>query len=400
MKRNIFAYRMLETAVAFVLFCVLGVCCVYARTKKERKAKKSKQLKTETVMTQESDAAIDDVLRMAAEDGADEASKNAASILEANNGAAYKREEITGDAAEFNEVWAFYTSFYKAEENRIDANAQVTDIALFGAEIGSYGDLQEIPPASRAARAKEGFAGKVHLTFACSSRGVTHFCLSPKYDLRAPLLNSIIAASRGFDGVVCDLENIGARDKTDFLSFLKDLKAKLGKRMLTVCVSARTKPLSGDIFPYREISDIADRVFIMAYDEHWSTSKPGPVASYRWCAGVADYAVSIIPKEKLIMGIPFYARAWVDKSKNPVGAWRYSKFMKHLSENGVTQIERTADGDGHVKYSVTVDVDAYFDDAYSLYKKCIMYQAKGITGMGVWCIGQDDAEFWKYVKVK
>lgn len=378
--------------VSLAVFCVLAATCVYARTKKAKKTKRTPVLEQreaaqETVLSKEESSSSD---------GA--ASQDIDALLASNNGAAYKREAIEGEAVSFNEIWAFYTSFYKSDENRLDANAQVTDIALFGAEIGSYGDLEGVPPPSRAKTARKDFNGRVHLTFACSSRGVTHFCLDPKYDIRSPLLNAIAAASRGFDGVVCDLEYIPARDRENFISFLKSLKIKIGKKTLTVCVPARVKSLQGDTFPYKEISAVSDRVFVMAYDEHWGSSKPGPVASYGWCEKVADYAVSAVPEHKLIMGIPFYARAWVDKSKNPVGAWRYSKFNNHLAQNGVTKIERTEDGEGHVRYSVTVDVDAYFDDAYSLHKKCAMYAEKGVQNMGVWCIGQDDTEFWKTVK--
>lgn len=385
--------------IMLVSFCVADTGCGYAKSKRT-KAKASASVDETKASDEEEGIPIADKETAEAE-SAEEMSSRVAKTLEAGGGAAYKREKIEGDAVAFKEIWAFYTNFYSAGENQIDSNAQITDVALFGAEIGSYGNLENIPSKARLRKAAGGgFNGRVHLTFACSSRGVTHFCLDGKYDIREPLLGAIAAAAHGFDGVVCDLEYIPARDKDNFLSFLKDLKERLGRRMLTVCVPARTKTLKNDVFPYEEISKIADRVFVMAYDEHWSTSSPGPVASYAWCEKIASYAVSEVPKSKLVMGIPFYARAWVNKTKNPVGAWRYSKFMKHLAENGIKEIERTEDGDGHVKYSVTVDVDAYFDDAYSLYKKCMMYAAKDISAMGVWCIGQDDAEFWKWVKVQ
>ena len=54
----------------------------------------------------------------------------------------------------------------------------------------------------------------------------------------------------------------------------------------------------------------------MAYDEHWSSSTPGPVASLPWCERVGAYAISTIPVEKLVMGVPFYGRAWQDKKND------------------------------------------------------------------------------------
>ena len=61
----------------------------------------------------------------------------------------------------------------------------------------------------------------------------------------------------------------------------------LGKaKWFSICVPARFKLLSEDIYPYAEIANYCDRVFVMAYDEHWSTSKPGAVASVEWCRKV------------------------------------------------------------------------------------------------------------------
>ena len=69
------------------------------------------------------------------------------------------------------------------------------------------------------------------------------------------------------------------------------------------------------------ISKIADRVLVMAYDQHWSTSKPGPVASLTWCREVAAYASKNIPKSKLIMGLPLYGREWGDQGYSRSIRW-------------------------------------------------------------------------------
>ena len=46
-----------------------------------------------------------------------------------------------------------------------------------------------------------------------------------------------------------------------------------------------------------------DKIIVMAYDEHWATSAPGAIASLSWCKKIADYASSVIPKEKLVIAI-------------------------------------------------------------------------------------------------
>jgi spore germination protein YaaH len=80
----------------------------------------------------------------------------------------------------------------------------------------------------------------------------------------------------------------------------------------------------------------------MAYDEHWSGSTPGSVASLTWCEKVADYALKTIENKKLVMGIPFYGRAWGEI--NPSRAYRFSSLSKLMNEKGIQDTSRVVCG--------------------------------------------------------
>ncbi|MCK9169638.1 MAG: glycosyl hydrolase family 18 protein [Treponema sp.] len=313
-----------------------------------------------------------------------------AAILAENDGAAYRREPLTGEPVVFNEVWGFVMQHSMDD---LDFDVPVTDIAFFSSVIDNYGNLDEIPDRSKLLP----FAGRVHLVFSCDNRALVHFCLDPQYHIREKLEDELTAAAVQYDGLVIDMEYISARDRNNFLSFLGDMKKKLPGKTYTVCVPARTRTISDDLFPYTEIGKTADRVIIMAYDEHWSKSRPGPVASLSWCADVAGYALTAIPPEKIIMGLPFYGRTWTDE--NYAGAWRYRTLNRRLINSGVTSITRESDGIAKVEYSAAVNVTGYFDDAFSLLQKCRMYADKNIENVSFWCLNQEDPVFWNWIAV-
>ena len=304
---------------------------------------------------------------------------------------AYIRPEIKEDPLEFEEIWGYVMT---DREKYFSKDMPITDLCYFSADVNSYGELSYIPNPKQFA----GFKGRIHLVVTCTGRALTHFSMTPGTKEYKGILDAIESASKKYDGIQVDYENIGARDAGNFLTYLKDIRKRIGPdKMLSVALPARTRAISDDIFNYKKIEPLVDRILIMAYDEHWSGSKPGPVASMDWCKKVADYAKSVIPQKKLIMGLPFYGRSWEDYSYSD--AWIYTSMNRIMKENDVHRIERD-NGVAHVSFDVKTHVEAYFDDAYSLVERSKMYKSAGIQSIGFWRIGQEDSEIWKHLKIK
>jgi hypothetical protein len=291
----------------------------------------------------------------------------------------------------FPEIWGYLLA---GREAALSGDLPLSDIGYFGAEIDSYGKLTNVPNP----RNIRNFSGRVHLVAACnSSRALTHFVLMEGSAEREALIADLLAAAGNFDGLQIDFELIPQRDGTAFLSFLAELRTGLGDKMFTIALPARIRPVNNDVFDYRKIKFLVDRILVMAYDEHWSTSAPGPIASLPWCKSVAEYALEAIGREKLIMGIPFYGRAW--GSVNPARAYLYSGIETILSENNIAEIRRE-DGIPTFDYEVPVAVKVYYEDDYSLSVRMEMYKALGVAAVGFWRLGQETPAVWNVLRLE
>ena len=51
----------------------------------------------------------------------------------------------------------------------------------------------------------------------------------------------------------------------------------------------------------RRFAALADKLFVMAYDEHSNDGPPGPIASQQWWATAVAAAVRQIPRDKIIV---------------------------------------------------------------------------------------------------
>lgn len=299
----------------------------------------------------------------------------------------YTLRQPEGKPIELKESWGYVM---QSRLDEYDNSIPLTDVCFFAAEINSYGELSSVPNRSKINVGK----ARCHLVVICESKSLSHFILNPAYPERKQLMRDIVKAAAPYDGVQIDFELVPARDRKHFITFLADLRYMLKDKWFTVCVPARFRLLSEDIYPYAEIAKYSDRVFVMAYDEHWSTSKPGPIASIDWCQKVMEYAQKSIPERKLIMGIPFYGRTW--GSETTSSAWYFSGANRIMTEHKVTDV--TYENDiPTFKYNTNVEVTGYFNDAYSCVQLCRLYENAGIKKMGFWRIGQEDPEFWKWV---
>jgi spore germination protein YaaH len=230
----------------------------------------------------------------------------------------------------------------------------------------------------------------------CNGLALTHFVLSPGSKERRELIADLLAAARNFDGLQIDFENVPERDADAFLSFLAELRAGLGEKMFTIALPARVKTSSGSWYHYAAIKPLVDRILLMAYDEHWSGSAPGPIASMSWCKSVANYALQVIGPEKLIMGLPFYGRAWGNVTTSQ--AYIYPTIERIRREHQIAEVRRE-NGIPTFKYEVPVSVSVYYEDDYSLATRLQMYQSQGVQSVGFWRVGQETPVIWKLLAI-
>ncbi len=70
-------------------------------------------------------------------------------------------------------------------------------------------------------------------------------------------------------------------------------------------------PMWSSCYDRAELAKIVDYYMVMTYDEHWRSSPvAGSVASIGWVERGIINTLQYVPKEKLLMGVPFYTREW------------------------------------------------------------------------------------------
>ncbi len=291
----------------------------------------------------------------------------------------------------FNDIWGYVL---QGKEDELTGQEPLTRICYFAASLSKDGRITD-SIARPALATRNGFKPEIHLVIEeLSNSSLVHFALSPAYGIRPLLVDDICRVSDPFDGVQIDFEAVSPDDAQNFWDFLHDLRNRLpAKKMLSVAVPARTSPVA-DAYVYSKIAAIADRVMIMAYDEHWSSGPPGPVASLPWCSAVLAYAQSVMDNGKIVMGLPLYGRAWPDKRL--ARALRYQGVQDIMAEKNVKP-DYQSDLGSYFEYSENVQVKVFYDDLRSITDKLQLYSSKNVGSVAFWRIGLGPAELWNSI---
>jgi hypothetical protein len=305
----------------------------------------------------------------------------------------YTDPEISG--------WVAWWKEAEAYELVASNSAKIRTISPVWWQVSSDMLLEKIGKSDRAAVTAEMRAVGVKIYPTLGSE-LTGKKLSPLFDPgdRADQIIAAVtaeAAELKVDGLDVDLEGIEAEDRERFTDFLIRLKSVMQAAGLKLSVTIQAQDGKNFWFgaagqDIAKIAEIADEVRIMAYDRHSKSSGPGPVAPADWIADVAEYNLKLIPREKIVMGIPSYGYIW-PKTGTAEGL-QWDEFWKRIEGKNYSSQRDTQSGE---LYFSGEDFSGWLCDAAAMKTKIDLYRKKGLNRFVIWHLGGLDAEIFDTV---
>ena len=221
--------------------------------------------------------------------------------------------------------------------------------------------------------------------------------------------------ARGADGINLDFEPIASGYADEYATFVRTVRAELDKQAPGYQLTFDTTGYIGN-YPLEAATAPggADAIFIMGYD--YRTAGAGYAGSVSPLSGPAydlqdtvNAYVARVPASKLILGVPWYGRAWSTISdqvnaKTQSGtkygtssSVLYDTAVEYAAEHG--RRWDTREQGPWVAYrrqncSTTYGCvmswrQIYYDDAVSLKLRYDMINRVGLRGAGIWALGYD-----------
>ena len=230
----------------------------------------------------------------------------------------------------------------------------------------------------------------------------------------------------GYDGINLDIEDVMWTDRDGLSALVKKTSDVLHREHLQVQIDVvpNAPGHAGETafgkwifqewrgsYDLKALSDSVDLICLMTYDQNTHWTMPGPVGGWIWTKQNLDYALKVVPKEKLSLGIAVYGYHWftgdpglnkAEKTPNPTAEYISEPNAIYLRDTygGKTQWDEDEhtpwfyfNRDQMREWVFYTDTRAFMD-RYDLAKQA------GIQGVCSWVLGEEDPTIWAAIPSK
>lgn len=216
-------------------------------------------------------------------------------------------------------------------------------------------------------------------------------------EVQNELLDNIedMLESKGFAGLNVDFEYIYPENKNDYNIFLQKLADRIKSKNYLLFTSVAPKIGGNQAGTLYEAHDyafhgkVADGVIIMTYEWGYTYGPPMAVAPLNQVKRVLEYAITTIPKEKILMGMPNYGYDW----KLPYQKGTAAKAISNLTalniairNNSEIKFDSVASAPYFKYFSDGTEHIVWFDDARSFEARFELIEEYGLAGTSIWTI--------------
>ncbi len=198
------------------------------------------------------------------------------------------------------------------------------------------------------------------------------------------------------DGVNIDIEELAPEDSEPLLEFLVDMRAALHANQMRLTVSV---PLFDPAYDIEYIGSVSDAVIVMAYDEHYPASKPGPIASRSWFIDAITEMKQRIPADRMVVALGAYGYDWqTDPRDQPGQGIPFRDVTQLAGASGSLPIFEENLENSHFAYKNAAGAthDVWFQDALTIWNQVHILHDNKITRMALWRLGTEDQTLWTF----
>lgn len=291
----------------------------------------------------------------------------------------------------------------------------LSTLTIFGYGFTSYGSLIAPDDATLLERAKYAGVAPVLLLSSITDNGNFSSELSSQLFNSPELQNTVLYAlvevmqQKGYRGLDIDFEFVLPEDAGAFLGFVRNA-AKIMHRngyFVNVDLAPKTsvdqRGLLYEAHDYAQLAAAADTVLLMTYEWGYTYGPPMAVAPMQPVTKVVDFALTQMPAEKILLGIPNYGYDWTlpfQKGITRAQTIGNEYAVTIAAQNGaVIQYDTASQAPWFTYRKNGAEHVVWFEDVRSIRSRINLMQDRALLGLGYWNLMRPFAQNWALLSV-
>ncbi|MGG1574261.1 glycosyl hydrolase family 18 protein [Fictibacillus sp. NRS-1165] len=295
-----------------------------------------------------------------------------------------------------------------------DVGRHLSYVAFFSYRVKPDGNLIGIKDdQALAAAKKQGSVPMLVLTNFTEgnfSPDVAHKIFTDK-TVSERLIKNVIQTMRakGYKALNIDFEHIRSKDRELYNEFLASILPRVKRAGFITSTALAPKTSDEQSGPwhgahdYKKHGQLADFVILMTYEWGWSGGPPMAVSPIPQVRKVIEYAASVIPRNKIVMGAPLYGYDWIlpYKKDNPSAKRIAPQEASELAIKEGADIKY--DNKAHSPYFNYTDDKGvkhvvWFENEESAQAKFNQLKYYNLRGIAYWVLGEPFPHNWSMLE--
>jgi len=196
------------------------------------------------------------------------------------------------------------------------------------------------------------------------------------------------------DGININFEHIRSTDGGYYVQFLRELAVEMRRIGSTLSVATFVPAAWHSQYYHELVGRTVDFVAIMTYDEHTANSDtPGPVASLPFVERFIEQTLDLIPREKVLMGLPLYNRLWIvaPDGSHSIENLGMMRPWTLVDEWGVTPVWDPVAGSYYAEFNA---YRIWIECERSIAEKPRIFDEHDLAGVASWRRGLESPGVW------
>lgn len=221
---------------------------------------------------------------------------------------------------------------------------------------------------------------------------------------RRNLIDNLIKEIKalGCKGLNIDFERITTEVGDDYAQFMRELSVRCRKEGIILSVDVMVPTSYNMKYNYAVLGEFVDYVMIMGYDEYYSGgNEAGPNASLPFEKNGIENGLKYMPSEKILSGIPFYTRMWIESvDANGATVLESKTYYMQNALTAVDSFKLTKVWDDELQcYAASGTVNGSFyqiwlEEERSMTAKLQLIDDYNLGGYAAWSLGQEMPSIW------